>query len=425
VTSRLDGLWRHSDFVRLWVGQTISLLGSQIGSTAMAFTAILTLNATPAQLGLLETARALPVLLLGLLAGVWVDRLRRRPIMIVADLGRAVMLTTIPVAAILGVLRIEQLYIVAALVGGLAVLFDVAYPSYLPSLVQPERLVEGNSKLSMSDSLAEIIGPAIGGALVQAITAPMAILFDALSFVVSAISLGLIRRPEPPPASKEQHDADDRAVVRSVWQGIVAGLHVSIGDPRLRALLGSEVMISLAGGVIGTLYAVYFVQELGLTPLMIGVLIGVGGVSALCGAFFAERVVRRFGLGRTLIGSRLIGAATACLIVLAHGPLGVTLLLLALSQASDATWTIYAINALSFKQSITPNRMLGRVNASFNFLVGVAFPIGALMAGALGGLIGLRATLAIGIVLGATSALWLIFSPVRGMRVLPAHRPAL
>src|SRR5947209_5675974 len=195
---RLTGLWRNVDFVKLWIGQTVSNAGSGITSVALPLTAVLVLSATPAQMGILNALDGLAVLLIGLFAGVWVDRLRRRPVLIATDLGRALLLGTIPLAAFLHVLRIEQLYIVGALIGILTVFFNIADESFLPSLIPVEDLVEGNSKLGTSDSLAEITGPAIAGPLVQLLGGPVAILFDAISFLCSALCIGLIRKPEPP-----------------------------------------------------------------------------------------------------------------------------------------------------------------------------------------------------------------------------------
>jgi MFS family permease len=403
-----------NDFARLWIGQTVSQLGSQIGGTAMVFTAILTLNASPSQLGVLGAIQAVPVLLLGLLAGVWVDRLRRRRILIAADLGRALLLLTVPLAAAAGVLRIELLYIVATLTATLAVFFDIAYPSYVPSLVPPESLVRANSRLSASESLAEIVGPGIGGALVQVISAPFAVAFDALSFLMSALWIGAIRAREP----RRDNPCTEAptgivANLRAVAHDASLGLRVSISDPILRALLGKVGTSSLAGGAIGTLYALYVVDVLGITPLVMGIVIGVGGLSSLLGAFVAERVVRRFGLGSTLLGANALSWASSFLIVLANGPLALPLLIA--SQAADAAGTIYRINALSLRQSTAPSDLLGRVNAGARVLEGVLIPVGALLGGLLAERIGVRAALAAAMFVGAASVLWIVFSPIRSM----------
>jgi MFS family permease len=415
---RFTGLWRNRDFMRLWVGQIISKFGSQIGDGALQFTAILALGATPVQLGLLAAARTAPVLLFGLLAGVWVDRLRRRPILIAADLGRGLLLCSIPAAALLGTLRIEQLYVVAALTSLLSLCFDVAYQSYLPALVRRDQLVEGNSKLGISDSVAEIAGPPLGGGLVQLISAPLAVLVDAGSFLASALALALIRTPEPAPPSP-QH--------QQVWHEIAEGLRVALGTPVLRALLCSGVTISLAGGAIGSLYNLYAIQELGLSPAAIGLVIGVGGISALVGALVAERAARRFGVGVALVGGLALGGGAQMLILLARGPVSVNLALLLLAQAADIGLAVYFINEVSLRQAITPDRLLGRVNASAGFLMAGAGLVGALAGGALGQFAGLRAAMAVGLVGMLLSSLWLVFSPVRNLREppVPPDSPAV
>src|SRR5690349_3562034 len=224
----LTGLWNNPDFVKLWLGQTVSQFGSGITGIALPLTAVLLLAATPAQMGILGALDGIAVLVIGLLAGVWVDRVRRRPLMIATDLGRAFILSTIPLAALLGVLHIWQLYIVAAFAGILTVIFTVASPAYLPSLIPQDSLIEGNSKLGISDALAEIGGPAVAGPLVQLLTAPFAILFDAFSFLFSACCLALIRKPEPHPATSE--------LKTSIWSDLIEGLRLVFKNPLLRSL---------------------------------------------------------------------------------------------------------------------------------------------------------------------------------------------
>jgi predicted MFS family arabinose efflux permease len=409
VGPRLGGLWRDRDFFRLWAGQTISKFGSQIGNGALGLAAILTLRATPIQIGLLSAAGSVPVLLVGLLAGVWVDRLRRRPLMIAADLGRALLLASIPIAALLGSLRIEQLYIVAALVSILTIFFDVAYESFLPSLVRREQLVEGNSKLGLSDSVAEIGGPPLGGALVQLISAPLTIAFDALSFLCSALFLWRIRTIEPAVEAPQQRPG--------MWQDIGAGLRATLGKPLLRVLLGTTIIFNLGGGIIGSLYGLYAIRELGLTPTLLGAVIGLGGVSALVGALVAERVTRRLGLGRAITVALAAIAAMGPILPLAHGRFAVLLLLL--GQAGDAAWSIYFIGALSLRQSIVPARLLGRVNASMQFLAAGAAPLGAIAGGVLGATIGLRAAITIGVAIVVCACIWGICSPLGQLRALP------
>src|SRR5512133_2672970 len=278
----LRGLWRNPDFIKLWTGQTISTLGSHITNGGLPLLAVITLKASPFQMGLLQAVGSAPVLLFSLVAGVWVDRLRRRPILIAADLGRALILATIPLAAVLGWLTIWHIYFVIALTGILTVLFNTAYRAYLPALVEQEHIVEGNSKLALSDSAAEVVGPGLTGVLVQTITAPIAILFDALSFVVSAVSLLFIRKGELPP-----NLAGER---QSVLQEAREGVRAVMREPILLALTATDATMSFFGNFIGVLYALYAIRVLHLSPAAIGLTIGVGGASSLIGALLAERV---------------------------------------------------------------------------------------------------------------------------------------
>lgn len=400
------GLWKDSDFVKLWLGRTVSHFGSGITGIALPLTAVLILGATPAQMGILAALDGVSVLVIGLLAGVWVDRVRRRPLLIATDLGRAVVLSTIPLAALLGVLRIGQLYLVAALAGMLTVIFNVASAAFLPSLIPQGSLVEGNSKLAMSDSLAEIGGPAVAGPLVQLISAPLAILFDALSFLFSACSLGLIGKPELSPAAQEQS--------QSIWSDLVEGLRMVLKNPLLRTLAGSAGIFSLFGNFIGALYALYVIRQLGAPPIFLGLLIAAGGVSALAGAFLAERVVQRFGLGRTVAVGLFMYGATGLLIPLAGGSVALALSLLFLSQLiGDASVSIYLIAEMSLRQSLVPANLLGRTTASIQFLSQGIAPVGALLAGTLGGLIGLRLTILIGVLGVMLAGTWLLLSAVR------------
>jgi predicted MFS family arabinose efflux permease len=406
---RFRGLWRHSDFMRLWTGQTISKLGSQIGSGAFGLIAILMLSATPVQIGLLAAAQSLPILLLGLPAGVWVDRMQRRPIMIAADLGRLLLLAVIPLAAVFGWLTIELLCIVAALVSILTVFFDLAYGAFLPTLVPREQLVEGNSKLGVSDSLAEIAGPAAGGALVQFVGAPLAIALDAVSFLISGLALWRIRTPEPHISPPPQRP--------SLWSDIGEGLRTTLGAPLLRTLLVCTIFFNLGGGIIGSLYALYAIRELGLTPVILGAVIGVGGVSALLGALLSERIAKRLGIGLAISAAVGMIGIMGLLLPLAHGVFALPMLII--GQAGDAAWSIYLINELTVRQSATPNRLLGRVNASMQFLAAGAVPLGAIAGGLLAEAFGLRAAMAVGIGIILCGCVWILCSPLPRLRELP------
>ena len=408
----LGGLWRQPDFLRLWTGQTVSSLGSVVTRTALPLTALIVLQAQPAELGLLAAAGAAPALLVGLLAGVWVDRMRRRPLMIAADVGRAALLLTIPLAALTGVLHIEWLLVVAFLVGGLAVLFDISYQAYVPSLVQADQLVEANSKIGVSDSVAEIGGAALGGALVQAITAPLAILVDAVSFLVSALSLAWIRTPEPVPSAEQEGSwlAQARAGIETVRR-----------DGSLLALAGASASFYLFGGFFGALYDLYALRYLGVTPGMLGLLVAAGGVGALLGAAASRPALARWGYGRVLIVTLAGRVFTGLLTPLATEPGSQAVALLLAGQLlGDFLLSMYFVAALSLRQAIAPPSRLGRVNATMAFLEQGLSPIGLLAGGLIGQAIGPRITLALGALAGLTGA-WIVFrSPIRRMVSLAA-----
>jgi len=379
-----DSLWRHAGFLTLWAGQTVSLFGSRITLLALPLTAVLRLHAGAAQMGLLVAAGSAPWLVVGLPAGVWVDRLRRRPLMVAADLGRALLLVSVPLAAWLGRLHLEQLYLVQFLVGVLTVVFDVAYQSWLPSLVPSEHLVEGNSKLEMSDSVAQIAGPGLGGVLVQVLTAPVAILADALSFLVSALLLSSIRSYEAAPP---------RADRGSMRREIAEGLRLVLGNPLLRALAASSATFNLFDSVLFSVYVLYMVRALGLSAGAIGLVFGLGGVGGLLGALLVGPITRRVGLGRTLTAAVILAALAEILIAAAGGPALVAASILTGAEAIvEFGAVIFAINAVTLRQTRTPEQLLGRVNATSRFATWGVGPVGALLGGALGQAVGLRQT---------------------------------
>lgn len=380
-------LWRHSDFLRLWSGQTLSVFGSMIGATAMSFTALLFLHATPFQMGVLSVMQTLPGFLASLFAGAWADRMRRRPILIGADLGRAVALTSIPLAAWWGFLQIHQVYLVALLVSILSIMFQVAYESYLPGLVGKGDLVEGNSKLSASAAVAEFGGLSIAGWLVQALGAPFAILIDAVSFIVSAVTVGLIRAREP--AISTDGPLDIRREIarglKDVWQ-----------MPLLRTSALATGVLGLARGILAALVVLYMNRELGFNPGFLGIIWAVGGVSSFIAATVAPHVTRRLGSGPTMILGLGVFGLSLCLIPLAKGATFISALLLVTQQLGDGFYVLYEINQATLRQTLASEGMLGRVNATFQFLTLGATLVGSLMAGLLGGVLGVRLILVCG-----------------------------
>jgi MFS family permease len=403
-------LWRDADFRRLWAGQTISELGSVVTRTAVPLVALLVLGAGPLQMAFLVVAASLAVLLVGLFAGAWVDRLRRRPILIWADAIRALLLFSIPAAFLAGQLRFEQLYVVVFLEGCLGALFDAAYPAYVPSLIGVDRVVEGNSKLATSSSLAEIGGPGLAGGLVQAIGAPLAIFVDAVSFVVSAISLVLIGKREPP--------RPPRTSPTPMRLEIMEALRLVRRHAVLLPLTLRSVIAHVAGSFYGVLYTIYLIDELHLSPLLLGIVVSAGGVGSLIGSFFASRVIGRFGFGPALVGTAVGASIIGVLTPLAGGPLLLATLMVFLPQLiGDGLQTIEGVAELSLIQGVIPDRILGRVNATLGvFSHGIAYPLGALLAATVAGFVGVRGGIAIGWAGMAVSILLLVFSPLPRIR---------
>ncbi|MDB5079414.1 MAG: Major facilitator superfamily 1 [Chloroflexi bacterium] len=401
-----SGLTGSPDFIKLWLGETISLFGSQITVVALPFTAILVLNASPAQMGFLGAAEFAPLLLVSLFAGVWVDRLPRRKVMIASDLGQALLLLLIPLTAWLGLLTMELLYLLAFLTGTLAVFFAIAYQSYLPSLVARDDLPEGNSKLEASQAVAEISGPALGGILVQVLGAPLALVLDACSFLASAFSLSLIRQPEPPPTSIETRPG--------LWTAIGAGLKELVRHALLRAFALCNACSNFFGAVIGTVYTLYLLQDLKIGPAVVGLILTAGGLGGVLGAILAARVTRWLGLGRSIILASLISGLAWWLVPLAAAPLALALPLLVANRLLFGLLNpVYRITQLSVRQAVTAPGLQGRVNASMRFLAGGVVPLGALTGGWLGTVLGLRPTLVIGAAGMSLAFLALYFSPVR------------
>jgi MFS family permease len=406
----LRGLWREPDFLKLWAGQSVSQVGSWITLVGLPMTAALLLKASPLQMGILSGAGSAAILLFGLFAGAWADRLRRRPILIWADLGRAAVLGTVPLAAALGRVTMSHLYLVAAASAVLTVFFDVSYQAYLPSLVSPENILEGNSKMNLSESIAGVVGPGLTGVLVAAITAPLAILFDALSFVCSALSVWLIRKPEARPEPR---------TAPHIGREIMEGLRASWHEPVLRTLLLRRATASIFLGFGGSLYILFAVRELRIGAVLLGAVIAVGGCSSVFGALAAERLVRRFGFGWTLIGAALLSGVASLLPPLAHGSVAFCAAILAVAQLGDMAWSIYSINELTLRQAVAPSHVLGRVNSAAHLMFQGVLPAGALAGGAVAEFIGLRAAMFVGAGGFLLSTLWLICSPIRRLRELP------
>jgi MFS family permease len=408
-------LWSNPDFVKLWAGQTVSKFGTHITSAALAAVAVITLNATPAQMGWLGALAGLPILLVSLVAGVWVDRLRRRPILVTADLGRGFILLSIPLAALAGILQMSQLYVVVFLVGLLSVFYSVADQSYLPSVISRDRLVEANARIGASDSLAEVAGPSLAGVLLQWLGATYAIFVDVATYLFSATSLLLIRTREPIPERRAHPD---------LWGEMLEGLQIVIHHPILRALMATTATHRFFGNFIGTIYWLFLLRDLGLSPAIVGLSIGMGGIGAFIGTLIAERLTRRFGMGRTIIGSLIIVPLFSGFLLLPITTWSSTVvagLIFAVQLVGDIFWSVFFINVISLRQSVIPPQILGRASASLDFVGEGAAPIGALLGGMIAALISARWTWLLGAAGILAGSLWLIFSPVR---TLDSTRPS-
>ncbi len=403
-------LWHNPGFLKLWVGETVSEFGSQITQIAIPLAAAVTLNATPAEMGILSALQMLPFLLISLPAGVWVDRMRRKPILIAGDLVRGIALLSVPIAGITGHLSIPLLYAVSLITGAATVFFDVSYQSYMPALVEREHLIEGNSKMELSRSAAQTGGPGVGGALVAVLGAAEAVLFDSLSFFFSAAMLLWIRKPEPRPVPPEQR--------RHMVHEIREGLGVVLGNRVLRSIAATTATSNLFGSISFATLFLFATHDLRLNAFQIGIAFALANVGSMAGALLAGRLSGWIGLGNTLIWAIFIGSLANLLVPVA-GPATAMPLLFGSMFLGSAGSVIYNINQVSLRQSITPDRLQGRMNASMRFLVWGVFPIGSLIGGALGTAIGVRAGIAVGAVGGLVTVLWLVFSPVRTMREPP------
>jgi MFS family permease len=405
-------LWRHGDFMKLWIGQSISEFGTAVSQLAIPLVAVLVLNASAFEVASLGTVQFLPFILFTLPAGVWVDRVSRRMVLIVGDVGRALLLASIPAAYLLDALTLGQLYVVGFLVGVLTVFFDVAYQSYLPSLVDREHLVEGNSKLQVTVSGSQIAGPGVAGALVSAITAPYAIVLDALSFLVSGGFTVAIRKREALPSPL--HDGTKPRLRSELW----AGLRYVLWHRYLLPQAISTGTSNFFSNVVFSIFVVYAVRSLHLSAGLIGVVFMGGGIGWLLGSVFANRLGSGLGVGRTTILGIAMTGPSALLVALA--PKGFPMpFLVASTIVGGFGAVVYNIQQVSLRQAITPERMQGRMNAVMRFLVWGTIPLGSLTGGALASTVGLRATLFVAAVGGFTAILPIVLSQIRTLQTFP------
>jgi MFS family permease len=434
ATVQKETLWRNSNFLKLWTSETISQFGSQFTGLALPLTAIIILGAKSVEVGILIFAGSVPWLLFGLIAGVWIDRHRKQRIMVTSNILRGAILALIPITAVLGVitkLGLPFLYAISFCVGFLQVFFDITYQSYLPSLVRRDQLVEGNRNLQASASTAQVAGPTIAGIIISIVTAPIAIVFDALSFFASALALGRI----------DHEEVIDKEIVKpSVLADIREGLHVVFSNRMLRMIAGCTGTSNFFGTALGTLFLLYLIQPspagLGVSPNLAGVTAGiifsVASIGALVGVAISARVAKSIGVGPAILASILIGSLGAIPYYLsgslttsplfALGGFGVNWSMLAIMGGQFVSFIgtiVYNVNQVSLRQAIVPLRLQGRMNATMRFLVWGTIPLGAITGGLLGEFLGLRTGIGIAILGGSLAFLWVLLSPVRSLKKIP------
>ncbi len=407
MTTTAANLWHNTDFRKLWAAQTISMLGSSISFLALPLIAVNFLQATPWQMGLFTTMSTLPALLIGLFAGVWIDRYRRRPLLLATNIGQGLLLVVVSAMAVAGWLRIEWLYLFAFALAAFRLFFDIANQSFLPTLIGRDQLVEGNSKLEISRSGVAIAGPGLAGLLVQWLTAPLAILFDAASFLIAAWCIGAIQKPE---------DRLSTAGREPMISAIRSGLQLVFGNRTLWSITGALATGALFTAVVDAVLLLYLTRELRLGAGLIGLGFGVGSLGFMAGALLQERVTRRFGLRATLIVGLLLTGVGDLLIALVTGRAPLTVILIAL--AAGQFWfgvgrTTFGISQVSLRQRVTPDDMQGRMNATIRFVTAGFIAVGGLVGGALGVTIGLQWTLIVAAVGEVLVALWLV-GPLQG-----------
>jgi MFS family permease len=407
-----DGLWLSASFRRLWLSLTVTSFGAQITNLALPLTAALLLNATPMQMGILVALETLPFALFSLHAGVLLDRVRKLPVIIAADVGRGISLLAIPVTAWFGVLSMEILFAVGFLCGMQNVVGGAAYQVLLAQMAGRKRLVEANAKVTLGETSAALIGPGIAGGLIHVLTAPFAIALDAMTFFASA---RMLRR------SKAPNDVARDGVNGGVWREIGEGLKLVWGNRTLWGLAWLAGIWQFLHHMQVAVLILFATRELGLSAGAIGLAFVFGGAGCVLASASAERLSARFGIGPVIVHGLILSAFGWQAYGLIGGPPWLAGLLLGMAMlVFDFGAILYAINYLSLRQAITPDRLLGRMTATMRFVTVASAPIGSLVGGALASQIGLRSTLLVvgvlGLLLSAAAVLW---SPVRRHRALP------
>ncbi|MFG3077018.1 MFS transporter [Streptomyces sp. NPDC048225] len=415
-----SSLFRQRNFLLLWSSQSMSLFGTQLTYVALPLTAVVILHASPLQTGILGALTTLPFLLFGLGVGALLDRHRRRPVLIAADAVRAVALAWIPIAYALDMLSISQLFAVAFVVGTMSVLFDLAYQSYLPTVVGRPRLMEANAKVQVSESMAEVAGPGAAGALIGLLSAPLVIAADAVTYVLSSVAVLGLPADDSPAGDQGRTDATP-----SLWTSIREGIDVVRHHPVLRWCTAAAVLANLFESALLAVFFLFLVRDLGFGSTEVGLVVAVGGAGAVVGALFVERLTRLLGAGPMLVAAMALPGVGYLILGSVHGASAWTV-----GVAATANFValfglpIFNVTVISFRQVVTPDRLLGRVNATVRTFAWSALSVGSLIGGALGSTLGLRGTVLLSACGGFLASLLLFFSPLRGVRRLDEDEAA-
>ena len=404
-------LWKHWDFLKFWTGDTVTQFTGQITNLALPTIAVLTLRVTALQLGILDALGFIAFPTLGLFVGVWMDRMRRRPVMIVANLIQVATLASVPMGYVLGVLGLYQLYAVSLIMGTSTVFFDVAYQSYLPSLVNKEDIVEGNQKLETSASAAQVVGPSVASGMMQLIGAALSLTADAFGTLVSVFTLASIRKPEPKP----ERSSDDGQT--HFFAEMKEGIRVITGNKLLWTQAGCTATSNLGSSIFFVAIFLYAYRTLGISEGIIGVAFSIGAVGFLMGVLVSSAITKKLGLGRTIALSAA-GNFGLLIVLLANSSLAVLIIGAALFVSSLGN-PIYNINQVSLRQIITPNRLQGRMNATMRTIVWGTIPVGSFLGGIFSTRFGIIPTLVIGSVISGTSFLWIALGPIFKLREQP------
>jgi MFS family permease len=404
-------LWHHRDFLKFWTGDTIAQFTGQISGLALPTVAILTLQVTGFQLGVLNALGFIAFPVLGLFVGVWMDRVRRKPVMIMASMVQVVTLASVPAAFIFGVLGLYQLYLVSLIMGTTTLFFDVAYQSYLPSLVNKEDVVEGNQKLQTSASASTVIGPSVASGMMQLIGAALSVFIDAVGTLAAAFTLIFIRKPEPKP---EHSSADEQ---RHFFAEMKEGVRVVTGNKLLWTQAGCTGTSNLGTNMFAVAILLYAFRTLGFSKGLIGIPFTIGAVGFLVGVLISSAVTNRLGVGKAVALS-IAGSFALLLVLLAKGSFAVFVIGAAYFVAYLGVAT-YNINQVSLRQIITPNRLQGRMNATMRTIVWGTIPVGSLLGGIFVTSLGIVPTLIIGGLISGFACLWIVLGPIFKLKKQP------